>query len=70
MEIIAGDAMGVSAFLDMGEENPLGICVSHDYGAVFLTLAEFVEESLIGLSIQQRQRYAGAFEIVAKQLRG
>lgn len=70
MKVIAGEDLGVRAFLSIEEENSLGICVFHAHGATFLTLEEFMEESLIDLSSQMRQRYAAAFEIMAKQLRG
>lgn len=68
-ETIAGDPIGVTAFLSLEEDNPLGICVFHDYGVSFMTLEEFMDESVIDLSAAMRQRYAGAFEIMAKRLR-
>lgn len=70
MKLIAGDNIGVSAFLSLEENNHLGLCVFHKYGASFITLEEFMEEALIDLNRQMRQRYAAAFEIMAKQLRG
>lgn len=59
-ELITGQDIGIHAFLSMEEESPLGICVFHDSGATFLTLEELMEESLIDLNSQMRQRYAAA----------
>lgn len=68
--VIAGKDIGINVFLSMEEENPLGICIFHDHGASVITLEEFMKESRIDLSPQMCQRYACAFEVMAKQLRG
>lgn len=47
----------------------MGIYSFHRFGASLVTLEEFLIESKLDLSPQMRQRYACAFEIVAKQLR-
>ena len=69
MELLAGRDIELTSFLRPEEENPLGICIFHKFGASVVTLQEFIEESKIDLSPVMRQRYAGAFEIIAKQLR-
>lgn len=69
MRLLAGTDIDLTAFLIIEDENPLGICIFHKYGASVVTLEDFLEESKIDLSLAMRQRYAGAFEIMAKQLR-
>lgn len=56
-------------FLSLDEDQPLGICVCDDYGLSLVSLEQFMDESKIDLSSSMRQRYACAFEIMAKQLR-
>ena len=69
MNLIDGDDVGISVFLSLEENQPLGICVFNEMGGTVITLEDFIEESKIGLSSQMSQRYAAAFEIMAKQLR-
>jgi|LGOV01.1.fsa_nt_gb hypothetical protein len=68
-EIIGGVDIGVTAFLGLEEDMPLGICIFHQHGGSYITLEEFLEESKGDLSTVLRQRYACAFEVMAKQLR-
>ena len=56
-------------FLSLEEDRPLGICVCNDQGMEHVTLEQFMAESKIDLDNIMRQRYACAFEIMAKQLR-
>jgi hypothetical protein len=69
MEKIAGPDIGITAFLSIEEDMPLGVCIFHKYGASVITLDELVNESKSDLSPIMRQRYACAFEVMAKQLR-
>ena len=56
-------------FLSLEENQPLGICVFTDDGMEHVTLEEFMDESKKDLSKHMRMKYAGAFEIMANQLR-
>ena len=68
-KLLAGHEIGLSIFVSIEEDAPLGICVFHDYGGSHVSFEEFMKESTIDLSKSMRQRYACAFEIMAKQLR-
>ncbi len=70
MELIAGSEIGLKLFLGLEEENPLGIFVFHEYGANFISLDEFINESLIDMGHGMIQRYAKAFKRMEKQLNG
>ena len=67
-KLIAGESIDLCPFLNMEESEPLGICIYHVYGASIFTLEEFMRESKTDLSKAMSQRYACAFEIMAKQL--
>lgn len=69
MKTLAGSDIELSVFLSMDEDQPLGLCVFHKFGASIVELNDFIEESRVDLSTAMRQRYACAFEIMAKQLR-
>ena len=68
-ELIAGSDIGIYAFLNLEDNASLGICIFHEYGASHVSLEEFIFESKVDLSKSLCQRYACAFEIMAKQLR-
>lgn len=59
----------LQVFLSNEDDQPLGICVFHDQGGTVVELEEFLQESLIDMSSIMRQRYACAFDIMAKQMR-
>lgn len=67
--LIAGNTIGLDAFLSTEQENPLGICIFHQYGASFVDLSDFIEHSKIDMDKMMRHKYACALEILAKQLR-
>ena len=68
-KLLAGEEIGLTPFLSIDEDSPMGIFIGHKHGYSHFTLEEFMEESLIDLSPNMRQRYACAFEVMAKQLR-
>ena len=59
---------GLNAYLSLDEDEPLGVYLFCDYGAVNITLGEFFDESLIDMSDNMRSRYAKAFEMYSKKL--
>lgn len=69
-ETIAGKDIDICAFLSLEDNKPLSIFIGHDHGCEVITLEEFAEDSMTGLSQSMCQRYACAFEVMAKQLRG
>lgn len=70
MKLLTGEDIGLHAFLSLDESQPIGIMIFHKHGASIITLESFIEDSKIDLSSVMRQKYACAFEIMAKQLRG
>lgn len=68
-KIIAGGDIGITVFMSMDAEAPLGIAVFHKYGASVIIYEELIRESKIDLCPIMRQRHACALEILAKQLR-
>jgi hypothetical protein len=60
----------VMVFLSMEEDMPMAVFVSHGTGITMIPLEDFFTDSKIGMGQRQRNKYAAAFEIFTKDLRG
>lgn len=57
-------------FLSQDEDAPLAVSIFTRRGAGFIALEDLMNESIADLSPVMRQRYACAFEVMSKQMRG
>lgn len=57
-------------FLSQDEDAPLAVSIFASQGAEFIALEDLMNESITALSPVMRHRYACAFEVMAKQMRG
>ena len=68
MKKLTESSYGLNAFLSLDENEPLGLYVFCDYGAINIPIGEFFEESLIDMSDNMRAKYAKALEMYSKKL--
>ena len=61
---------GLHCFLSQDEGAPLAACIFTSQGVEFITMESLISGSIADLSPVMRQRYACAFEVMAKQMRG